>query len=486
LGDPTIERVVSDFTDVGMLRLWKLKRLRPGRNYTFTKAFAKKYRRIHELHDFMAATQFKKTLDSTFASDNPDERTFAMSRAAYDGASMVVLSLVNAGQVKLVPRLPPINSDFKAPLPRLSVWGLSEGDYRARRIDRRRMFWEVDVVPTVDYQFGNPLQPVSVPLALKEDGTCEDWPALPTPPLPGRDDTEALLPIWSSIDGESVTWPWWNRILNLVVQPMMFQPGITATGIYRHCPQHTTEMFEIELVLGWLEAVKAAKRSPYGGYDLLPGFWAVFGDKLIDEEDDDFGRHVKRPPNAKKSAGWRSEYNLRYSTLQQTMMAGADRDTSEGEDEITLNGEANGMQAIQEEITRKPRKQYQVAKKVLKNPGSRRGRKAAARKTKTQAQQAISESQDNSGVQPQLEQHGTVGTPESSIDPALFSGTATPNPAIQDVEMTDADAEGDDLDAEGEPDDDWAMSSSIAGSFHGTPGAEAEATPDAGDAMDTI
>jgi hypothetical protein len=52
--------------------------------------------------------------------------------------------------------------------------------------------------------------------------------------------------------------------------------------------------------------------------------------------------------------------------------------------------------------------------------------------------------------------------------------------------MTDADAEGDDLDAEGEPDDDWAMSSSIAGSFHGTPGAEAEATPDAGDAMDTI
>jgi hypothetical protein len=367
------------------------------------------------------------------------------------------------------------------------------------------------VVPTANYQFGNPLQPVSVPLALKEDSTCENWPALPTPPLPGREDPDALLPIWSSIDGESVIWPWWHRILNLVVQPMMFQPGITATEISRHCPQHTTEMFEIELVLGWLEAVKAAQRLSHGGYDLLPGFWAVFGDKLIDEEEDDFGRHVKRPPNAKKAAGWRSEYNLRYSTLQQTMMAGADRDTSEGEDENALNGGANGMRAIQEAITRKPRKQYQVAKKVLKNPGSRRGRKTATRKTKAQAQQAPNdaqaasglqapaeqpqaspglqapaEPQASSGTQAQTEQQGTVGTPESSIDPALFSGTATPNPAPQDVEMTDANAERDDVDAEGESDDDWAMSSSIAGSFHGIPGAEVEATPDAGDAMDTL
>jgi len=447
LGDSIIGRVVSDFVRASLLRLWKLKRLRPGRNYDFTRAFAKNYRRPHELKEFIAAAKFKKDLDAAFMEENIEKRAFAISRTAGDGVYMAVMSLVDAGQVKLVPRLPPVNNDFKAPLPRLSIWGLNEGDYRARRLDRQRLFWEVDVVPTPTYQFGNPLQPTPLPLTLKDDGSPADWPALPKPPLPGRHNPDALLPIWSSIDGESVTWPWWNRVLNLVLQPLMFQPGITAAEIFRHCPKHTTEIFEIELVLGWLGSVKALHRSDYGAHDLLPGFWAVFGDRLIDEEEDAFGEHVKRKNTAKKGPGWRSEYNLRYSTLHQTMVTGIDGDTSEEEEEELGDAHESGTPAAQDQIMRRPRKQYDITKKALKDPGSRRARKAAARKSQAQSQQASSEQQASSG---------------SSIDPALLSITQTPPP--QDVEMMDAygDAEGDDVDAEGELDDTFAMETSTS------------------------
>jgi hypothetical protein len=431
LGESIIGRVVSDLVRASFLRLWKLKRLRPGRNYDFTRAFAKNYRRTHELKEFMAAAQLKKELDTAFAVENAEKRTFALSRTAEDGAFMAVISLIDAGQVKLVPRLPPLNSDFKAPLPRLSIWGLNEGDYRARRIDRQRLFWEVDVVPTSAYQFGNPLQPTPAPPTPKEDGTPANWPALPEPPLPGRHDSDALLPIWSSIDGKSVTLPWWNRILNLVIQPLMFQPGTTAAEIFRHCPKHTTEMFEIELVLGWLEAVKAVHQSDHGTYDLLPGFWAVFGDRLIDEEEDAFGEHVKRKKTNNKAPGWRSNYNLRYSGIQQPTVGGIDGDTTEEEDEEMSDTNGSGTAAAQDQIMRRPRKQYDITKKALKTPAARRVQKATARKSQA--------------------------SPASAIDPELLSITPTPPP--QDVEMTnaDADAEGEDIDAEGELDDTFAM-----------------------------
>jgi hypothetical protein len=411
LGEPVLGQVVSDLVEAKIMRMWRLKRLRPGRNYDFTGSFAKKYRRLFELEHFMAATKCKKNLDIAFAQEDPEKRSFVLSRTANDGTVMAVLSLVSAGQVKLVPRLPPINSDFDAPLPRLSVWGLCEGTYATRLIDRERLFWEVDVVPTSTYQYGNPLQPIASPPLQGKDGSLARWPTLLEPPLPGRDSPDALLPIWSSIDGKSVTWPWWNRILNLVLQVLLFQPGLTATQILGQCPKYTTEMFEIELVLDWLEAVKAVHRSDHGTYDVLPGFWAVFGDTLLGEEDDEFGEHVKKNGTNKVLAerDRRSEYNLRQSTIQQTMGFRIEGSASEDEDD--------------EEVARPAKRQKVVAPK------------------------------------PRVQLPPT--SLEPPIDPTLLS--ISPIPSIQDVDMmdTDRDAEGVDVDAEGELDESIVMDANI-------------------------
>ncbi|KZM18872.1 DNA binding [Ascochyta rabiei] len=311
LGDPVLAKVVAEYVDRQMLRMRKLKRLLPGRNYTFTARLANKYGRTFELGDFMAAVKIKKEMDTAFARDNPEQRVYSISRAESDGATMVIMSLLSEGKVKFVPKLPPVNNEFGAPLPRLSVWGFMEGDYVHRGIDRQRLFWDIHVVPTATYDYGSPLQPSPTGQA----DSFAAWSPLTKPPLPGKQDSDALLPIWSSMDGQNVTWPWWYRILNLVLQPLIFQPGATVEDIHANCDEYTTEIFEIELVLQWLVSVNAVKTIGRG-YVTLPGVWAAFGDVLYDMKNDWLNSHVKRKHRKHAQQQLHGDYDLRYSTLQ--------------------------------------------------------------------------------------------------------------------------------------------------------------------------
>ncbi|KAH7067638.1 hypothetical protein BKA63DRAFT_522548 [Paraphoma chrysanthemicola] len=307
LGEDLLTKVVADYVQQEHLKMRKIKRQLPGRNYTFTKKLATKCKRAFELEDFMVGATIKKELDSAFANDNPEKRVYTISRSEEDGAIMTIISLVGDGKVKLVPRLPPVENEFGAPLPRLSKWGFCEGDYIHRAIDRNRMFWDVCAVPTPTYQFGNPLQPLPSPSA--------EWPLLPSPLLPGVNDPNALLPIWSSIHGETVTWPWWYRAMNLVLQPLFVQPGATARDIHTHCDEHVIELFEVELVLNWLEGMGAVSNVIGDGYRVTSSFWASFGDRLLDTADDWLGEHVKRRTKSTSKQRWRDEYNLRYSMM---------------------------------------------------------------------------------------------------------------------------------------------------------------------------
>jgi hypothetical protein len=413
-----IGRSVNDLIQASLIKQRKIKRLLPGRNYHFTAGFAKNYRRTFELSDFMAAAQLKKDLDTAFTNTDPDKRTYLVSRAAENGTVMALISLASEGTIKLVPQLPPINNDFNAPIPRISVWGFSEGDYQHRLMDRKRLFWPLAVVPTDSYKHGNPLYPTSPSPASAEDSPIV-WNPMPEPPLPAREqDSNALLPIWNTIDGQTVIYPWWNRILNIVIQAILFQPSITAQEIFNRCEPYTTEIFEIQLVLDWLVTVHAAKRLPHGTYEALPCHWAVFGDKLIDEENDEFGEHVRRLTRSKKLVPtWRTEYNMDYN-LRSQQAKRANDEVAEGNGASTSTGE---------QILGNVRKQYTIVKDALQNQNMGRAGSAGER----QSAQAL--------------QEGVVST------------TPTPSTTTQDVEMTDpdADAEGEELDAEGESDDEY-------------------------------
>jgi hypothetical protein len=365
LGIPILERGVTELVDNGVLRMRKLKRLLPGRNYNFMASIALQYRRTFELEDFMNAAAFKKTLDAAFVGEDAGKRAVPVARTANNGAVMALLSLLNEGRVKLVPKLPSVNNTFTAPLPRLSVWGFSEGDYVHRAIDRKRLFWDIDVVPTSTYQFGNPLEPLPLPPVPSKTGEPVAWPQWTEPPLPGKNDPEALLPIWSSIDGQSVTWPWWNRILNIVIQSIMFQPGVTAAEIYRACPSNTVELFEVELIISWLLKVNAVHEPTPNTFEVKPGFWAAFGDRLIGDDDDWFGKHVRRKKTT--SVRWRKQYNLQFATMNSD--AGQTHIGSEEPEETDGKGQGRGLdEEARRRILLNPNQQYRVVKEVIEAP----------------------------------------------------------------------------------------------------------------------
>ncbi|KAI4954187.1 hypothetical protein J4E91_001897 [Alternaria rosae] len=434
LGETVLVNVVGDLVDKQHIRMRKLKRLLPGRNYNFTQALAKKYTRLFQLDDFMNAVAVKKKMDAAFADENAG--FYNMSRCEDDGAFAAIMTMVNEGIVKLVPQLPPVNSDFDAALPKLSKWGFCEGGYNHRAIDRARLFWDIHVVPTASYKFGNPLQPLTTPPSRIDDIEPAGWSALPEPPLPGKNDAGALLPIWSSIDGQSVTWPWWYRVLNLVLQPLIFLAGATAADIHSHCPEHTTELFEVELVLNWLQSVNAVKKTIGGGYITLPGFWAAFGDHLRDTEGDWFGEHVKRKAKNHEKQRWRVDYNLRLSTLQARKAVGTDTTPVDEEGAANVQDVGPLETSTSREILKNPKQQYRIMHRALNSEQSH------AEENESDLRPVSRSATPQIGQEP-------VANPTASGSHA-HSATNTPT---EDVEMVDAECE-EDIDAEGEIDDD--------------------------------
>ncbi|KAF2260160.1 hypothetical protein CC78DRAFT_620456 [Lojkania enalia] len=411
LGETLFAKQVTEMVEQKIIRLRKLKRLLPGRNYNFTAQFATQFRRPFDIEEFMEAAAYKKILDAAFSKTDPADRLVLVSRTARDGAVMALLSLLNLGMVKTAAKLPPIDNNVSSPRPKISVWGFAEGDYRHRFIDRKQLFWDIAVVPTSKYQFGNPLQPSAVPSTPLENIT---WVPLPNPPLPGKDNPDALLPIWSSIDGKSVTWPWWARVLNVVIQAMIFQPGVSAAEIYKHCTNGVAELFEVELVLSWLLSINAIKQIGSaavnkGTFIVQGGFWAVFGDELKEGDDDWFADHVKR---ARKNQPWRPQHNTQFTET-----------VREESGEILANDET-----VREAIFQNPGRQYRVFKKN----GVEKMRDPPA--TTTAAEGAASQA-----------------TAARTVEERQIAPTAE---SVEDNEDVDAEGEPDDMiDAEGEPDD---------------------------------
>ncbi|KAF3032717.1 hypothetical protein E8E12_002635 [Didymella heteroderae] len=423
LGDPVLAKVVGEYVDRQMLRMRKLKRLLPGRNYTFTARLAKKYGRTFELSDFMAAVKIKKDMDAAFMDADSEKRIYSVSRAAPDGAIMAIMSLLSDRKVKFAPQIPAVNNEFGAPLPRLSVWGFMEGDYVHRGIDRQRLFWDIHVVPTESYDYGNPLQPTTTNPEERTNSFVM-WSPLPEPPLPGKHDSNALLPIWSSIDGQKVTWPWWYRILNLVLQPLIFQPGATVEDIHANCDEYTTEIFEIQLVLEWLESIDAVKRTIGGGHVTLPGVWAAFGDVLHDLEGDWLNAHVKRKHKKHEKQQWRDKYHLRYSALQgrhaRSSPSGEEDSDAQSEDERERSTSASMN------IVRRPNEQYAIVREQIAS--------AAPEPSATGRDADTSEQ----GIEP---------APEGNANVVQNSGVAAV--AGSNIDMQDANDAGE-VDAEGE------------------------------------
>lgn len=182
-----------------------------------------------DLADSQAATSNAQSpaAQTTPTEDRGQTPSFPLSPAAPDGALMALSDLLAHNRVKLVPRLPPINNEFGAPLPRLSIWGFTEGHYKTIAMDRSRIVWDTDIVPTPHYRFGSTLASAD---AATADAAATGWAALPSPPTPDASDPTASIPLWCDIGGGVVA-EWWERCVCVVLQFVALRAGARTAEI---------------------------------------------------------------------------------------------------------------------------------------------------------------------------------------------------------------------------------------------------------------
>ena len=222
------------------------------------------------------------------------------------------------------------------------------------------------------------------------------------------------------------------------------------------------------MVLDWLVSANAAKKLIGNGYQIQEGFWAAFGDKLIDIEEDWYNNHVFLKRNKFIKESWRDHFNKHFAELDRAERerelkealaeaggdAAADAPTHpvgmdiDGQLDSPLRPLLFGNSDLTRRILENPRKQYSIVKQAIKDrdragsdktmAGRAGVKKTKAKPKKKQPKKAKVAKKD--AVDTQSEKSNT-----SILPPTPYA----------DSTMVDADAEGSDVDAEGEIDEEY-------------------------------
>lgn len=197
---------------------------------------------------FADALAFKRNLDSVFTRP---KASLALPQDASDGQIMALNELVAVGRVKVVPQLPPIDSTIGASAPRISVWGMNEGSYEAKKIDRKVYMWDLQLEPSETYVLGLPLQNLinrtTIPLHHPDDA-------------PGRE----RIPFWVNIHGTFLA-DRWRRCLMAIVSMCSLEAGVTVS-VLQDIMKNVLVTWEIELIVKWLRDIDALEVAPDTGF----------------------------------------------------------------------------------------------------------------------------------------------------------------------------------------------------------------------------
>jgi hypothetical protein len=215
---------------------------KPGRNFHLGSGYRELFaKRPLELQHFYEAMAFKKYLDTAAATEG---EPLIVKYDASDGQYLAIIELMANGRIKVVPQLPPMNSNIGDPWPRLSVWGFMEGHYRGRDTDKKVFIWDVAVVKTDKYTAGFPFDQI-----IKE---------VPPPTSPGSDKVgKERIPIWRDIHG-NLRKTQWRRLLYCVMQYVAIRAGSGIDALRAQFKGLIWD-WEIELLVEWLVTIGVAR-----------------------------------------------------------------------------------------------------------------------------------------------------------------------------------------------------------------------------------
>lgn len=254
-GDALITDAVHALVSERVIKMGNRGRITPGRNYDITEPFiAALRRRAIDSTQLQRAAVFKSTVLDPRFHDNATGATTGMFEVDYNAEDGDILALINLAatrQVTLKPRNPPRDK-----------YGLTEGGYLTRQMDKRKLRFAVNVLPAEDYVFGNPLV-----LANKAPP-----PAPAAAPAPHGHSVAVNIPLWIDIHGAHSGLVW-DLVRAAVVGCVASRPGIGARGIAAMV-KPAAAAWEIEMLLEWMERVGIV-RAQGNGWVVREWWWMV-------------------------------------------------------------------------------------------------------------------------------------------------------------------------------------------------------------------
>ena len=218
-------------------------RLIPGRNYDVSDFLVSRLKKNLQPTHFHRAAAYKQQLDHDF-----EEKGFASySSAVEDGDMLVIINLQAHQRITVVPIDVPMNK-----------WGQTDGSYETRQMDKRRLNFSIELRPTPNYVYGNPISP------------------LPAPPSGHLQEPMAKIPLWYDIQNSLVP-VMWEMALAAVVAVLAVRPGVGASEMEK-AMRPALEAWELQEILKWLVDAKAAKRVGQGFCVEDEWWWLALGE----------------------------------------------------------------------------------------------------------------------------------------------------------------------------------------------------------------
>lgn len=223
-GDALVTDAVHSLVTERVIKMGNRGRITPGRNYDITEPFISALRRrAIDSTQLRRAAEFKRDILDPHLRD---QGIFEVDYNAEDGDILALINLAANRKVTLKPRNPPRNQ-----------YGLTEGGYLTRQMDKRKLRFSVDVLPEFD-------SPVPAPAPAPA-------PPLPAGITPSAGTLAGRIPLWIDIHGNHSALLW-ELVTAAVIGCVASRPGISAAGI-AGMVRPAASAWEIQLLLEWME-----------------------------------------------------------------------------------------------------------------------------------------------------------------------------------------------------------------------------------------
>lgn len=253
-----IERAIKDLLHNKILSGQRENRVIPGRNYDLSGFCIYCLDKTPSVATLHAAATFKLWLDEQFRIHGCVD----MKTVTRDAQTLVLLDMFAHQRIKLQPKHLQANK-----------WGMLDGHYETRKLEKSRMNFTISIVPTAAYIYGNPL--------------LHKLASHPPPASHLQEPQPARIPLWYDINDEVIP-VLWELALAAVLSTVSVRPGLQVGDIEREV-KPAMAAWEVEYVLEWGVKVGCVERVGTG-WGLREWWWGALGGE---EELEEGGREVE-------------------------------------------------------------------------------------------------------------------------------------------------------------------------------------------------